>query len=201
MCELCMPKWSKIQIYKMLNKILNLFLAILGALYPIIFWLGYGRGIALWLAITWFLKLLLEIKEKRETWKISLFWVCLFALISFEDSHGVLSMFYPTLVNLALCLLFVSSMRSESIITRFAQLEQSLKKLPPLNRGEINYTRFLNKAWIGVFVWNALFCTFLALADYKGLWALYSGAGGYVLAAVVFFGERILRNRLKERFE
>lgn len=196
-----MQKWSKIQTCKMLNKILNLFLGILGALYPVVFWLGYGREIALWLSVAWFLKMLLEFKNRQDTWKISVFWTCLFALISFGDSYEILSMLYPTLVNLGLCLLFAWSMRSESIITRFAQLEQSLKKLPPLNKSEINYTRFLNKTWIGVFVWNAIFCAFLALADYKGLWALYSGVGGYVLAGVVFFGERILRNKLKGRFE
>lgn len=166
-------------------------------LYPFAIWMGYEKYISILLFGLWLIKLISEIFKKQSQWKTSIFFCLFFLLMCVSNSYGITAMLYPCFINLGLCVAFAWSMRGEAMITRFARLEHTFKKLPNLNKEEIRYTRILTKIWAGFFVLNFSICLFLALCNMQKLWVFYSGIGGYVLVGILFLGERIFRKKLK----
>lgn len=166
-------------------------------LYPFAIWMGYERNISILLFGLWLVKMLNEILKKQSQWKVSCFFCLFFLLVCMSNTQNITTMLYPCFINLGLCLAFAWSMRKESMITRFARLEHSLKKLPDLSQEEVKYTRILTKVWIGFFVFNFCVCLVLALWNMQTIWTFYSGIGSYILMGILFLGERVLRSKLK----
>lgn len=173
------------------------FLGCVSIFYPYAIWMGYGKYIALLLFGLWFIKLAKDFFQKKGQWKISLFFCVFFLMVCVSNHQKTISMLYPCFINLGLCIVFAWSMHGESIITRFAQLEHSLKKLPELDDKEIRYTHILTGVWVAFFMFNFSVCLILVLFDLQTMWALYSGVGGYIIAGIIFLGERMFRKKLK----
>lgn len=184
----------------MFGKCISFFLVVVSLIYPFALWIGYERVLTLILSILWFLKMFFEFEKQVKLWKMSCCFGCFFALIFFLNPSGFLTMLYPSFVNLLLLAIFGISMKGEAMITRFARLEHSLKKYADLNQQEVQYTRFLNKVWMGVFALNASVLLILAIAHLKTLWVFYSGVFGYVLIGIVLFGERIFRKTIQKGY-
>lgn len=102
--------------------------------------------------------------------------------------------FYPTLINIAFCVVFAMSLRGEAIITRFAKLQN-----PKLDSKGIIYTRNLTKLWCGVFIFNASVAGVLASFEDKIYWSIFSGFVSYLLVGLFFGGEFLYRNFIFKR--
>jgi uncharacterized membrane protein len=101
--------------------------------------------------------------------------------------------FYPVAVNAGMLLLFGATLlHPPSMIERIARLSEP--ELPP---EAVRYTRVVTEVWCGFFLVNgALALTTALLAD-LALWTLYNGVIAYVLMALLFLGELLVRRRVR----
>lgn len=96
---------------------------------------------------------------------------------------------YPVLSNLFLFLLFAVSLRqSTPIIERLARLRH-----PELTPRGILHTRQATQAWTIFFVLNGLAALYTAVYGSLEVWTLYNGLVSYLLMAVLFLVEYIIR--------
>lgn len=112
----------------------------------------------------------------------------------FEDHRLILVL--PVLINVALFVGFVSSLRgSTSLVERFA-LMQTDELSPP----EVLYCRRVTIVWSIFFGCNALLILGLALFAPLSWWTLYAGGLVYVLMGLLFSGEYVYRKARFRRY-
>lgn len=102
--------------------------------------------------------------------------------------------YYPVIVNLLMLSLFMASLwHKESIIERFARLQE-----PELSESAILYTRKVTKVWCLFFISNAAIslCTSFMSMD---IWTLYNGLISYLLAGSLFACEYLTRRYVKRK--
>lgn len=133
------------------------------------------------LAMLWGIKYLFS-KDSFDA-VLSLFFIVVFFVRGLEYA-------YPILVNLALSIIFLYSLKTTPMITKFALLKE-----PGLDKHGLNYTRNLTILWIGFFIINALISFVLAMFDDKTAWAIYCGVISYILIALFIVGEMIYRRK------
>lgn len=101
-------------------------------------------------------------------------------------------LYYPTLVNLVLLIVFVHSLLvPPAVITRLARIREP--ELPPAG---VRYTRKVTVVWSVFFLLNGSASIYTALWTTAETWTLYNGLIAYLLIGALFAGEWLLRSRL-----
>jgi uncharacterized membrane protein len=105
-------------------------------------------------------------------------------------------LYYPTLVNLVLLIVFVHSLiYPPAVITRLARLRKP--DLPPAG---VRYTRNVTVVWSVFFLLNGSASIFTAIWTTAETWTLYNGFIAYILMGALFGGEWLVRARvMKEK--
>ena len=120
--------------------------------------------------------------------------VLAFLLFSFIFDADIGLLFYPVIINSALALIFSYSLANPPpVIERLARLTQA--DLPP---HAVVYTRTVTKVWLGFFIINGLIATYTALFTNLQTWTLYNGFIAYILMALLFAGEYLVRLRVRK---
>lgn len=100
---------------------------------------------------------------------------------------------YPVLVNLAMLYTFGASLlHGPPLVERLARLRE-----PELSPRAIAYTRRVTQAWCLFFAINGAIAGFTVLRGDPVLWALYNGVISYLLIALMFCVEWLVRRRVQ----
>jgi uncharacterized membrane protein len=164
-------------------------------LYPLAIWFGHGQVEPRWLAGL----LLLAAATRLPALKLSgvARWSVAGALVLVACaiwSNLLLPLkLYPVLVNLALLAGFGYSLKTPmSAVERMARLRGA--DFPPVAQA---YMRTVTQVWCGFFVVNGAIALGTALWASEAVWSLYTGVISYVLMAVLFGVEYLVRLRFK----
>jgi uncharacterized membrane protein len=164
-------------------------------LYPLAIWFGHGQVEPRWLAGL----LLLAVATRLPALKLSgvARWSVAGALVLVACaiwSNLLLPLkLYPVLVNAALLAGFAYSLTTPmSAVERMARLRGD--DFPPLAQA---YMRKVTQVWCGFFVFNGAVAFATALWASEAVWSLYTGVISYVLMAVLFGAEYLVRLRFK----
>ncbi len=107
----------------------------------------------------------------------------------------IMTKLYPVLINLLFFGFFCYSLsHPPSAIERIARLTNP--KLPP---AAISYTLTTTIVWCGFFIINALIALWTAGFASTKIWMLYNGFIAYILIAILFSGEFLVRVLVKMR--
>jgi len=97
--------------------------------------------------------------------------------------------FYPVFSNLFFLILFATSLkRPPTIIERLARLQH-----PNLSPRGVQHTRQVTVVWCGFFIFNGLVALYTAVATPMKVWTLYNGFLAYLLMALLFGVEFLVR--------
>jgi len=100
---------------------------------------------------------------------------------------------YPVLLNMALFALFTASLFSGMpIIERIARIRE-----PHLCERAVIYTRKVTSAWCLFFAVNASISLVTVLLANDAVWLWYNGVVAYLMIAVLFSVEWLVRQRVK----
>ena len=117
-----------------------------------------------------------------------------FLLCSFIFDIEVGLLFYPVIINSALALIFSYSLvNPPPVIERLARLTQA-----DLPAHAVIYTRTVTKVWLGFFILNGLVACYTALFTSLQTWTIYNGFIAYILMAILFCGEYLVRLRVQK---
>jgi len=169
--------------------------AALTLLYPLAIWLGHGQVEPRWLAGL----LLLAVATRLPALKLS-------GVARWSVAGGLLLVacaiwsnlllplkLYPVLVSAALLAGFAWSLTTPmSAVERMARLRG--EDFPPPAQA---YMRSVTKVWCVFFVINGLIALATALWASEAIWSLYTGVVSYVLMAILFGAEYLVRMRFK----
>ena len=104
-------------------------------------------------------------------------------------NHPLLLKFNPVFVNLALTIIFLSSLfRPPSIIESIARLQT-----PNLSSNGVEYTRKVTIAWSIFFLVNAAIASYTAIFSSIEIWTVYNGLIAYLLIGLFFLVEFNIR--------
>jgi len=135
-------------------------------------WLGVPSGNALWLVVA----------------------AAIVAAVTLATGSVMGLKSYPVVMNMFMLALFTFSLwRPPSMIERFARLRQ-----PDLPATAIPYTRKVTKLWCGFFVVNGALATATLFASDQ-VWAIYNGLVAYGLMGLLFAGEYLVRQRVRQQ--
>jgi uncharacterized membrane protein len=96
----------------------------------------------------------------------------------------------PVFVNLGLLFAFGRTLRGgPTLVEQIARLGE-----PTLSAAQVRHCRATTQVWCGFFAANALICLALAWAAPLWLWTLYTGLVAYVLMALLFAAEWLVRS-------
>lgn len=102
---------------------------------------------------------------------------------------------YPAMVSLLVAILFGNSLRHPpSLVERFARLRDQ-----QLSGAATRYCRQVTLVWTIWLTANAAMAAVLAWAGDLAFWVLWTSVLSYVVSAVLFFGEMLLRRWLMAR--
>lgn len=100
---------------------------------------------------------------------------------------------YPVLVNLAMLGAFgITLIYGPPLIERLARLRE-----PDLPPKAVRYTRRVTQVWVLFFIFNASLATVLTLWAPLSWWTLYNGLIAYLLMGLLFAGEWLVRQRVR----
>ena len=177
------------------SRLIALGLLLAGLAYPFAVYLGLEhlspRLFALLLGALWLARMF---SGKQTPLSRTLTTVALlFCLLLGLAGEPALLRWYPVLISLALLGLFAGSLCSGMpIIERLARLSEP--ELPP---AAVRYTRQVTWVWVGYFVVNASIASGLALWAPLSWWTLYTGLIAYLLMGLLFAGEWLVRQRIR----
>lgn len=177
------------------SRLIALGLLLAGLAYPFAVYLGLEqlspRLFALLLGALWLARMF---SGKQTPLSRTLTTVALlFCLLLGLAGEPALLRWYPVLISLALLGLFAGSLCSGMpIIERLARLSEP--ELPP---AAVRYTRQVTWVWVGYFVVNASIASGLALWAPLSWWTLYTGLIAYLLMGLLFAGEWLARQRIR----
>ncbi len=177
------------------SRLIALGLLLAGLAYPFAVYLGLEhlspRLFALLLGALWLARMFSgkQTPLSRTLTTVALLFCLLLALAG----EPALLRWYPVLITLALLGLFAGSLCSGMpIIERLARLSEP--ELPP---AAVRYTRQVTWVWVGYFVVNASIASGLALWAPLSWWTLYTGLIAYLLMGLLFAGEWLVRQRIR----
>jgi len=117
-----------------------------------------------------------------------------FCLLALWNNDLITLRFYPVFINIALFVVFLSSLYfPPPIIERLARLQHP--NLPP--QGVI-YTRKVTKVWMTFFICNASIAAATAIWSSLAWWSLYNGLIAYVLMGLLMGIEYLVRIRTQD---
>lgn len=172
--------------------------AALTLLYPLAIWLGHGQVEPRWLAALLLLAAATRLPALRLSgvarWSVAGALVLVACAIW---SNMLLPLkLYPVLVSAALLGGFAWSLSTPtSAIERMARL-RSDEDFPPPARA---YMRSVTQVWCVFFVLNGATALGTAVWASEAVWSLYTGVISYVLMAILFGAEYLVRLRFKRR--
>ncbi len=105
-----------------------------------------------------------------------------------------IGLYYPVLISLGLLALFGASLGADRSAIQVMAERMEGRSLDTLG---IRYTRYLTMVWCSFFTFNALVATGLTLSGDLRWWTIYNGVISYLLVAVLFLGERLLRDPIR----
>ncbi len=194
------------------NIVMKVILTLVTLLYPLVVFYGLAEFSVRWVSfilLLLFLTRFLLIKKSAaqvsnnkqllgdKATNVITTLVVFFLLISFVFGSNTGLLFYPVIINSALALAFSYSLASPPpIIERLARLTEN--ELPP---HAIAYTRTVTKVWLGFFIINAIIACYTALFSSLETWTLYNGLIAYILMAILFTSEYLVRLRLQKRYD
>jgi len=175
--------------------LLNAVALLLTVLYPLAIWLGHGQVEPRWLALLLLLAVgcrLPALKLQRTArWSVAA--ALLLAAIALWSNLLLPLKLYPVLVNVVLLATFGYSLWAPpSVVERLARLRE--KDFPP---AAVRYTRRVTQLWCGFFIVNGGIALGTALWASEAVWSLYTGVIAYILMALLFGGEYLVRLRFK----
>ncbi|BFU61701.1 hypothetical protein [Rodentibacter abscessus] len=177
------------------SPLINLLLGITAVAYPLI-WLWQSNSHLLsilpWLlALLWGIKAISAVGFQRV---FALFMTAFLLIVAFTRTLQTMY-WYPVIINLVMLILFASSLlSSQSLVERFARLQT-----PDLPPKAIRYTRKVTQVWCGFFVFNIVVTANLIWLEQYHYWAIYSGVIAYVLMGLLFIGEWVVRQYVKDK--
>ena len=177
------------------SRLIALGLLLAGLAYPFAVYLGLEhlspRLFALLLGALWLARMF---SGKQTPLSRTLTTVALlFCLLLGLAGEPALLRWYPVLISLALLGLFAGSLCSGMpIIERLARLSEP--ELPP---AAVRDTRQVTWVWVGYFIVNAAIASGLALWAPLSWWTLYTGLIAYLLMGLLFAGEWLVRQRIR----
>ena len=99
-------------------------------------------------------------------------------------------LFVPVLVNLGLLLVFGRTLRGgPTLVERLARLRE-----PVLSAAQVRHCRTTTQVWCAFFAANAAVTAVLAWLGELALWTLYTGFVSYLLMALLFAAEWLVRS-------
>ncbi|MBF0804396.1 MULTISPECIES: hypothetical protein [unclassified Neisseria] len=173
-----------------MNKLSRIAPAAVGAVYPLLWYFGHGRGMFFWLAGgmcgLWLMRA--AVSKGGTGRAVSLLAAAFFAAVMLLRQPGWMY-WYPVAVSLLMLGLFGASLFArQTLVECLARLQHP--NLPPEG---VRHTRRVTQIWCGFFVFNAAAAALLALSGRHGWWALYTGAVSYILMGALFAGEWLYR--------
>ncbi|CDT21849.1 MULTISPECIES: septation protein IspZ [Vibrio] len=134
-----------------------------------------------------------KIKElKHLAWISGSAGIVLLALGLAFKQHGWLT-YYPVIVNVCMLAVFASSLwQPQTIIERLARLQE-----PELPQSGVDYTRKVTKVWCLFFVINGSIAFYTCFQPLE-IWTLYNGLLSYLFAGLLFAGEWVVRQRIRQ---
>ncbi len=188
---------------------MKIILTLITLLYPLVVFYGLAEFSVRWVSFTllllflirlWVLKNSSATKNNAaqvlspKTSKVISFLALSVLLVSFVFADDTGLLFYPVIINSALALVFSFSLANPPpIIERLARLTQA-----DLPSHAIAYTRAVTKVWLGFFIINAMIASYTALFTSLETWTLYNGLIAYILIAILFTGEYLVRLRVQK---
>jgi len=170
-------------------------LLLAGLLYPFAVYFGIEhlspRLFAVLLGGLWLARSLLA--PSRPGGRLMAAGALLFCLVLALLDDPLLLRWYPVLVNLAMLGVFgFTLIHGPPLIERLARLREP--QLPPK---AIRYTRRVTQVWVLFFIFNATLATLLTLWAPLSWWTLYNGLIAYLLMGLLFAGEWLVRQRVR----
>ncbi len=162
--------------------------------YPVLVYVGLARFEPRVLALLLALVAVVRAAVTRErVWFVAAIGGMALAGIAAVINDAIALKLYPALINGTLLLLFGRSLlKPPSMVERLARLRE-----PDLPPAAIAYTRRVTQVWCGFFVVNGAIALYTALMASAATWALYNGLIAYLLMALLFAGEWLLRRRMR----
>lgn len=169
----------------------------LGALslaYPLLVYGALGRFEPRWLAgLLFVIALLRALSAGQKLWWFAAAGAGVLALVATVFNQAMPLKLYPALVNLVMLMVFGLSLRfPPTVVERLARLQQ-----PDLPAAGVRYTRRVTQVWCAFFIFNGLLAAMTAVWASDQVWVLYNGFLAYVMIAVLFAGEWLVRQRVK----
>ena len=119
--------------------------------------------------------------------------IIVIAIISAFDQPLSLRL-YPVIMNAAMLVVFAATLIwPPPMIERFARVFEP--DLPPEG---VSYTRKVTVVWCGFFIFNLLASLWTVLYGSMQLWALYNGLIAYILMAILFGTEYLMRQAVRK---
>jgi uncharacterized membrane protein len=92
------------------------------------------------------------------------------------------------------CAFAASLHRGMPVVERLARLQE-----PDLDARGVVYTRKVTKVWLLFFIANGLFAGYTAAFSSFEFWVLYNGLLSYLLIALLFAVEWLVRQRVRRQ--
>jgi uncharacterized membrane protein len=186
-----------------ITAVLSLAAGVVLVAYPLLMYVGQSRLGASWLALIFIAVCALRLAALRfgQAARLAgavgapqltvLGSAIALALVSLWRGSSDALLYYPVAVNLALLLVFATSLLwPPTIVERIARAWH-----PDLPAHATPYLRRVTLAWCVFFVANGAAALYTATSASFETWALYNGLIAYLLIGAMFGGELLLRTR------
>lgn len=183
-------------------KLLTIVSAIALLAYPFAIYYGlsqWGIGVVAAVLVLLFLLRIVAGNQTRLRELKYITWMSGFAgitltLLAFLSKNTGWFTYYPVIVNILMFSLFFGSLwQKESMIERFARLQE-----PELPQHAVLYTRTVTQVWCAFFVINGIL-SFSTRFMGMDAWTLYNGLISYLLAGLLFTCELAVRLHIKRK--
>ncbi len=177
----------------MLGIIKSIIITSLFMLYPYLVYRGIESGIS-WVAPAFFSAIFMfqAAAARKRLVKVYKLLIAIGLLAGAYYLQTVTAKVLPVMIQLMLMYFFGRTLLKDKgppFIESFVRLD--FTDIPP---EIIQYARQLTVLWTGVFAFNALMCTALAIFANDKWWALYNGVFIYLMIGVLTTGEYIYRH-------
>jgi uncharacterized membrane protein len=185
-----------------MKTLLNLTVGIVVAVYPFAIFFGlnyFSMGqLTLFLGLIFVLRLV-SLRGTQSPIKHLLAIGCviggLLAGLSYYLQTSDFFRYYPAVVNTMMACAFAASLhRGMPVVERLARLQE-----PDLDARGVVYTRKVTKVWLLFFIANGLFAGYTAAFSSFEFWVLYNGLLSYLLIALLFAVEWLVRQRVRRQ--
>ncbi|PMQ08701.1 hypothetical protein [Janthinobacterium sp. AD80] len=175
--------------------LLNAVALLLTVLYPLAIWFGHGLVEPRWLALLLLLAIACRLPalklQRAARWSVAA--ALLLVAVALWSNLLLPLKLYPVLVNAVLLATFGYSLWTpQSMVERLARLRE-----PDFPPAAVRYTRRVTQVWCVFFILNGGIALATALWASEAVWSLYTGVIAYVLMALLFGGEYLVRLRFK----